>query len=419
MLDDISTFWMEWNEKYVDNFRFGLGDKIGEYNLVNYLTSAGDNITRAQGALEYLDYMMDIYRIDILNGYYTFYHDDCSMVLDFHGIASFSIGDILQIEWRNLSQATSLNTPIYIKSDDIIGINHTLYILESGCILCKDNDYSLCVDCSKGIQIMDLKTYNINENEYKIYIETEFENLRVTQNPTILHRNLTQIEFVVNIDSNDTNLTCITSGFYPDAELWIIPKIINNPTQRNGTITIEFDREFSFIDNYAKVFLDFENENKCQLIYNNNTKTDCYNEPLYIPTNMIFKPKLENRQNGYLINLKSNDIQITGNATFNLHRKIQNITINAHNSVPSGKRMNISYKINDAERYQDKSIIHIRQSYLDIDVQMTITYSCDDLSNSNCTKCELQTEEATISCDKGVYIEAKKKRISKMRVHSK
>ena len=37
--------------------------------------------------------------------------------------AGFSIDDVLQIEWTNLTQATSLNTPIYIKSNDIIGVN--------------------------------------------------------------------------------------------------------------------------------------------------------------------------------------------------------------------------------------------------------------------------------------------------------
>ena len=96
--------------------------------------------------------IIDIYKIQLKNALYTFYHDSCSLDLsvDIEN-DTFSVGDYLQIDY-NLSKATSLNTPIYIRSEDIM-MDYTMNIYETGCVLCNNLDGFCSSACSKGLKL--------------------------------------------------------------------------------------------------------------------------------------------------------------------------------------------------------------------------------------------------------------------------
>ena len=121
-----------------------------------------------------------IYRILLTNAQFSFYHDLCSLNLNLDiDHDTFSIGDYLMINYK-LHHATSLNVPIYIKSTSM-RLDYAMHINENEkCILFNNNSKtpnSQSVNCSKGIKIEDLTTYDVDYNVYQLFIITEVENI--------------------------------------------------------------------------------------------------------------------------------------------------------------------------------------------------------------------------------------------------
>eukprot|EP01084_Bolivina_argentea_P145683 255301_1 len=387
-----SAFWMKWsvyrdqngNALSIPYWRMGFGDISDKYNFNDFGCSGSwfHGFKCDTHELENV-FIGDVYEIIIYGGIYTFYTNACTLNLHIT-TSNFSVGGFLRFIW-DIHSATSLNIPIYITSDDIVDIDHTIYILENNICLIYSKNGSY-VECDHGIKITDLKQYNKDQNEYKIHISSTLNDLQISH--TILSRNVMNVEIIIEV----------SNGLFPNSDMQIIPIFdISKPTQPNGIILIYFDEDLMFKNNMAKILIDFEN-NLCIIQYND-TNITC-DESIIIPSNMILKSVSNNH---YLINVQSNDIKLIGEHTFSFARKMQNLHFTFSKSIFLGEQIAINYDIMDDRLYQDTSSIIITSSTYGIASIVTLKYY-----DINTTFCEIETISTKVFelCDNGFHIQA-------------
>ena len=91
---------------------------------MNWITLKPDQSAEAVSRL-------DIYQIRLQHATFIFYYDTCSVDLNVDIVdKSFAVSDYIRIDY-NLNDATALNVPIYITSDDI-GFDYKMLINENG-----------------------------------------------------------------------------------------------------------------------------------------------------------------------------------------------------------------------------------------------------------------------------------------------
>eukprot|EP01084_Bolivina_argentea_P059349 108374_1 len=218
MKQNQTVYWMSWN---YEHWAMGFGDVIGDLNLY-------------RGKNTQLTNLLGVESVTVHNSDFKFYSDSCSLKLSIHlssGDNTFDIGDRIFIN-AQLNDATSLNDIIFIKSNDIIGINHAMHIVENKtCLLCIDNVKDECIECNQGIEIRELSTYHIDKNSYHIYVETTFPNLIMSNpNPMVIIRNIMEVEVIIDVNISNDNI----SGIYPHSEIFIKP-IIHRQTKTNNS----------------------------------------------------------------------------------------------------------------------------------------------------------------------------------------
>eukprot|EP01084_Bolivina_argentea_P145684 255304_1 len=389
-----SAFWMKWsldrdengNALSIPYWRMGFGDIYDKYNFNDF--GCRDSVYGAYVCHDIEVFTGDIYDMTIHDSKYTFYTNTCTLNV-YIQILNFSIGGHLHFLW-DLHEATSLNVPIYIFSDDIMFIDHTVYILENNTCLIYSQNGSY-INCDYGIEISGLKQYNILENEYKLYVTSKLNGLQVSQNnPITLSRIVMNVAIIIDIPN----------GLFPNSELYITANIDDrtNPTQPNGTIIIYFDEDLMLKDNMAKMFIDFYNNNSCIIEYNN-VSISC-SQPIFIPFSMIFKSVSNNK---YLMNVQSNDINLIGEDTFLFSRQIQKLFLNFSKSIFLGERIAINYDVIDDQVYQYTSSITITSPKYGITSIIEMNYN-----NVNAIlSCSIKSLSTNVieSCDSGLIVQ--------------
>ena len=302
--------------------------------------------------------------------------------MDIQNETKFSVGDILHpIELFNLSEATSLSLPIYISSHDIVDFDYVLSIDDIGvnfsvCTICKvSNDE--CNHCEKGIEITDLKTYDVSNNSYKISIESEFEAISPSNEIIInMQREVQQVHFSIII-KNET--------IYPNAEIYFLPKYSkSNPTQPNGTFTIQFDEDLNFEHGKATMSIDFYRD-LCKITFGDKT-LNCYEEAIKVPSTMRFKTIDENL---YSIALSSTDTIINGETMFSYPRAVQTVSIKFTSELHLGEAIQIIPKISSDTMYQDFSSILVTNDELGIYSRIELQYNQSQSTQESDIFCEI------------------------------
>ena len=123
-----SILWIAWNAiEWYDMFTLS---RIWHNQLLLYYhghrgIGFGDtvNLQRISNA----SLVGGIYKIRVYGGKFSFYHDACLLALDVNIVGNaFAVGDYLDIQY-NLSQATELNLPMYIQSNEM-KLNYSMQI---------------------------------------------------------------------------------------------------------------------------------------------------------------------------------------------------------------------------------------------------------------------------------------------------
>eukprot|EP01084_Bolivina_argentea_P171203 296605_1 len=381
------TFWAMWNELQL---LLGLGDVPGSYQIHEH-------------------HMYDIYSMSVGKaGIHVFYSDSCSMTFEVTiGDATrntFVMDDQIHVQY-NLSQATSLNKVIHIKSNDIIGINHTMRILEnSTCLLCLNNNDDHCFNCDIGIAISELSTYHTNNNSYSISVETEFKNILFQQpNPLHIYRIVQEVYLIIDMKSNDNETYDHGHDIYPNAKMFITPLYdTDEPTQHTGTFTINFDPDFRIGNDAAQISVDFH-QMICQLEYNN-IVIDCYEQPIIIPLSMQFKPK---SKNNYGITVESNDVHLLNQTFFSFPRRVQTISIDWSAKLFLGEKIAMNVSVLDSDIYQNVSTIVISNANYSIysTIQITYDYRTTEINHDISDSCAIETPNIGVSepCSQGIW----------------
>eukprot|EP01084_Bolivina_argentea_P263402 445833_1 len=384
-----TVIWMKWlaeigQSGYAVDFpywRLGYGDKYDRFNIKDWEIDIGmDNV-----------FLAGLLGMQVYDAAFRFYTDTCSIQLEMVdmdiNMYTFNVGDFVIFKWT-FTEATSLNVPISIYSHQIVDFEYKMYIHEGYCLFCKDLVDDSCTPCEEGLEIIDLKTYEISNNKYEIYFLSKLENLFITNNPTVLSRNIMEVQVFMDV---------VTNYLFPNAELFITTVIANvsMASQPNGTIMVKFDQDLGFENNEAEIFIDFYNE-YCIIDYGDD---DVYESmycvlPVTIPKTMRFKSIKENI---YTIIIESNDINLVGDTSFSFERKVQTVDISFSDSIYLGQQINIFYDILDDEIYQSVSTINVISSKFKIDSTIHLDYS-----RYNTPFCEIETFESIDSCTTGI-----------------
>eukprot|EP01083_Nonionella_stella_P269367 911330_1 len=371
MVDDYAVFWILWKAEQdewgrdisIPMFNIGFGDSPNRF---------GDFLTLEGGTRSYLagHFTAGLDAILLKDAIFEFYAYQCVVdVMITIDNNVFMVGDVLMIDEYNITDATSLNVPISVVSETILSINHTMYIREDDqCTLC--DAIGQCFMCSDGILIDDLETYDIEQNVYDVQFSSDLTNLQILpSNPLVLTRLVMQIEVFMDINllGNSTE----ASVLYPNAELYLTPDISNEsmPTQPNGTIAIDFDRDL-LVRETAQIYFDFYDDS-CQIYYGDHEPFDC-EYPLLIPYDMLFKDISDNT---YTISIQSDDVELSGPTSQVFSREIQSLTLNFSKSVYLGEMIRFNV-VNHNDKYvQSSSGIRITNADYSISSHIDIAYT--------------------------------------------
>eukprot|EP01083_Nonionella_stella_P253263 871622_1 len=402
------VFWFKWSAQLDDAgntismpfWRAGVGDVVDTFSF----SELGDTWSSTSDPIPEDVYMPRMKSMTLEDAKFRFYTDTCSLAIRFISIvsdnvstnASFMVGQTLNIHW-NLTWASSLIVPIYIKSNTMIGINRVMYIHENNtCVLCINEADDACDSCDQGIQITDLTTYDIEQNLYEIAVSSQLDQVNILQHNQLLdaatfERIVMVVEITIDVSQmNDTNET---HGLYPGGEIYMTPIIHNAvvPTQPNGTVYIHFDGDLSF-ESDAEMFIDFYN-NDC-IIKLDTVHVQC-SDPITVPRSMILKPIAENN---YIVSIESNDVQLIGKTTFSFSRMIQTVSVTFSDSLYFGEVIDVAVDIMDDLVYQPVSEITVLNDKYS--VQKIISLVMDEFIE----QCNIRTPLAyTIeSCDYGM-----------------
>eukprot|EP01083_Nonionella_stella_P001443 4140_1 len=392
MIDDYAVFWILWGS-VEDEFGQDISTPTFNMGFGNDLNRFGDILTLEGGDRLFVGdfFTSGLEDIQVRDAIFEFDTYECAVHL-MMTVHEFRVGDMLIMDEYNITDATSLHVPIYIVSDTILSINHTIYILEDDqCSLC--NALAQCSVCSDGIPIDNLKTYDIEQNAYDIQFSSALLNLQILpSNPLVLTRLVMQIEVFMDINllGNATD----SSVVYPNAKLYFTPLIVANesvPTQPNGTITIHLDPDLSF-DHRAAIYFDFYDDS-CQIYYSDREPFDC-EYPLHVPDTMLFK---EVSDNTYTISVQSDDVELSGQTSHVFSREIQSLTLNFTSSVYLGEMITFNV-INHNDKYvQSDSEIRITNSKYSISSRIDIEYTNETVF------CEITAaiSQDTVLCEDG------------------
>eukprot|EP01083_Nonionella_stella_P219227 785511_1 len=369
-----SAFWMKWSALHDETgkaistptFRIGFGDIVDRYPLSDFVSN-----TDLYGAP-----VSGMYKAAFSSQsdkmHWKFYHNECSTKLTSHINANdtytFKIGDPLYIGW-DLTQASSLNVPIYITSDDIMDMNYTLYIQENDlCLLCKLTEGNVCTMCSNpvNITIRDLYFYNTDKNYYEVSVSSHSDlQLQIKdENPVKLTRMVMDVNIQIEMEKQ---------GLYPHSELLLIPVYDrNNVTQPNASIAVIWDDDLSF-NTQCHMFIDFYADT-CLIIYDNHT-IDC-TDPIIIPGSMKFKTV---DSNAYDIVIESNNVHLFGGqyGQFSFPRRVQTVSIDFNGTLSLGDVFLFDVNGLDSQIYQQTSSLIISNHLYGIAAIIHIEYDTD------------------------------------------
>ena len=292
----------------------------------------------------------------------------------------FAVGDSIDISFV-LNQGDRTMAPIWIHSEDILDVDHTLYINESGhCLLCRE-----CTECAVNgqIPITSLRTYDVEENVYTVTLtaDTPFnEDLLGEQRVFVFSRIVHHVELLfVDDTGNPINFTAIYPGMrlhlqYDDA-------IFTAPPQEEGTVTIQWDTALNLVDHLLT--LNFW-ERSCVMMVGVD-RVDC-SQPIVLPLDMTLKPIM---QNEYLWTASSNDLELTTNIPSSVKRKVQTIGIQLSTTVIVGNAIGVTIEVMNTPIVQDESRIHLHTASLDIDVTVYIRYNRSISEDSLISECHI------------------------------
>eukprot|EP01083_Nonionella_stella_P001442 4139_1 len=369
MIDDYAVFWILWGS-VEDEFGQDISTPTFNMGFGNDLNRFGDILTLEGGDRLFVGdfFTSGLEDIQVRDAIFEFDTYECAVHL-MMTVHEFRVGDMLIMDEYNITDATSLHVPIYIVSDTILSINHTMYIREDDqCTLC--DAIGQCFMCSDGILIDDLETYDIEQNVYDVQFSSDLTNLQILpSNPLVLTRLVMQIEVFMDINllGNSTE----ASVLYPNAELYLTPDISNEsmPTQPNGTIAIDFDRDL-LVRETAQIYFDFYDDS-CQIYYGDHEPFDC-EYPLLIPYDMLFKDISDNT---YTISIQSDDVELSGPTSQVFSREIQSLTLNFSKSVYLGEMIRFNV-VNHNDKYvQSSSGIRITNADYSISSHIDIAYT--------------------------------------------
>eukprot|EP01084_Bolivina_argentea_P289665 497447_1 len=380
------VMWMKWGPVW----KMGFGDIINENRLDMRYSIPATNMNS----------------IKICNGIFSFQSSGCSLNLDIIPDDDvFAVGQNLLIvsNW-NLSEATSLQTPIYITSEHIIDMDFVMSITDNGynfslCSICHENEMNpdgSCYECRNGIPINDLKTYNKTNNNYKIKLWTEFDGLYPKEQSVTLHRLIQEVQFIIENPWLNDSYENLSFSIHPNAGIFVIPIYnITNVVQPNGNFIIQFDPDFTFKDNMGMIWVDFT-DGTCNIAYDYSI-IDC-EEPIIIPNSMVFK---ERHRNNYTVTISSWDSNILGQASFEFLRYIQSLDVMFSDEIYLGERIIISVNVLDDNIYQNSSSIVVSNPQYGIYSIINVIY---DYRTTNRVKCAIHTiaTESTVSCKNGL-----------------
>eukprot|EP01083_Nonionella_stella_P012130 34436_1 len=370
-----STMWASWDMSQLCSipatpstyFRGGVGRVLDRFasSYRNGYCFQSDDIETA--------YFYDYHEVN--NTKWEFYHNQCRMRMDVYlsnaFATTFSIGDHLHLN-ATLWNGSRVNAPIYIVSQDILNLNHSLIINDTdSCMICDRRHTNQCQQCTHGIPITDLATYDVSTNKYTIRVYAD------AQHHPLLLSGPTQFEFVRHVikmavtfdDLNGNTIDLDRDAIYPLMPLYIRTTYdfdSTTPPQYEGTIVLEWDHALDMPTQWIQ--LQFM-EDSCRIVSDKETM-DC-SQPIVIPRSMRFKSIA---QNHYTLNLYSNDTQLTTH-TVSIRRKIQNISVALSDLVAVGSYINITTRVWDDELYHSAADIYLYSEELDIKATIQITHT--------------------------------------------
>eukprot|EP01083_Nonionella_stella_P189601 701462_1 len=398
MTSDYYVLWVRFGLGIGVRDVIGFGDIVGENSIWNYFVT--DNPCR-ECDMPDNDPVLSVYEIEVCRAAFTFksVSDSCSLGLQITTIESFAIGDDLTVitNW-SLTDATALNYPISISSNDIIDFDYVMTIqdhatITSICTLCKASNETHCIGCDEGIQILDLQTYSIHNNSYKISISSEFENANPKETVITLQRLVQQVQFDIHLSSDDLR---------PGSQLFITPNY-NKSTkavQANGKFIIEFDEGLSFTDNIGVVAMDFYSD-VCTLTYDDEKSINCYDEGIVIPWSMEFK---DITSNTYHFSVTSSDTNVIGTNTYQFSRQLQQISVDLSDAIYLGQNIEFSLSIVDDIIVQNTSSLVVSNEEYNIYSIIHIEYNVQTTTNRTIKSCVIDSPntDITTTCDEGI-----------------
>eukprot|EP01083_Nonionella_stella_P165690 551888_1 len=415
-----SAFWMKWSALYDETgraisspiFRMGFGDIFDEFRFADFVTNHVEHYT-----LEVTDILQILLTCGPPNGlyfprsgrmYWNYYHNLCLAVIEpfigdtlvnSNGSTQIKIGDTLDIRW-GMEYASSLNAPIYIKSNDIVGIDYALHVLDhSTCLLCKQEVCAIYSESAK-MNISDLYSYDIDRNHYEVYLSSDVEIQITGGNPIWLTRSVMDVEIWMNE----------THRIYPHSEIYITAMYQRNDiTQHNATVTVIWDDALSFDTWQCHMLIDFD-ANTCFIKYDNHT-IDC-KEPIIIPNTMELKPVHSNKYN---IWVESRDVHILPSNEFPFYRLVQTISmyLNDTYTLSLGDVFLFKFEVLDSQIYQPTSSLIIWNDVYDIASIINIDHHSD--------QCFIVTPitGSKVLCDEGVEMKISNRSVIGHYIHLK